>query len=119
MWSEYSCAAVIPFFIRDEPAVPVEGDISGRGEVPSTGGGGIALESGGADVTLVLGIKGVAIGGGAVVAEGNGGIDPVTGADGLGNGVTGLTPAPNGDVIVERPPDEVGVGEVVVATAFC
>ena len=76
-------------------------------------------ESGGADWTLVLSIKGVVIGGGAVVGERNGGIDPVTGADGLGNGVTDFTTAPNVDVIVERPPDEVGVGEVLVATAFC
>lgn len=61
--------------------LPVDGVRSDTGEALSTGGGGSALESGGAEVTVVLGINGVAIGGGAVAAEGKGGIDPVEGAD--------------------------------------
>ena len=59
--------------------LPVDGVRSDTGEALSSGGS--ALESGGAEVTVVLGINGVAIGGGAVAAEGKGGIDPVEGAD--------------------------------------
>lgn len=104
--------------MREEPVVAVVGDIPGRGEVPSTGGGGIALERGGAETIPLLGINGVAIGGGAIVVDGKGGTDPATAADEPGNGDTGLTPVPNGDAPVGCPPDGVGIAGVVVVAAF-
>ena len=87
MCSEYSCAAVIPFFERLGCACAIAGTDS-----DCIGGGieGGAVIGGGASDDAVVGINGVAPTGGAVVLSGGGAIAAPTGGGG------GIAPASRG-----------------------